>query len=331
MQVTNPKVEEITYRTAISRVLQETLDNDPKAFMLGEDIGSYEGAYAVTKGFLEKYGPDRIKDTPIAESVIVGAGIGAAMGGTHPIVEIMTINFSLLAMDQIVNNAAKLHYMSGGQVTVPMVIRTVSGSGSQLAASHSQSLEGWFAHVPGLTVVAPSTPYDAIGLFRSSHLDPNTVIFVEHSLLYNSKGEVPENGIYTVPIGKADVKREGKDVTIISYSRMVHVALSAADELADEGIQAEVVDLRSLRPMDTDTIIQSVMKTNRAIVVEEGWKPMGIGAEVSAIIMENALEYLDAPVRRVSSADAPMPYSKQLEQAAIPNENRVKEAIRSLF
>lgn len=321
---------EITYRKAISQALREILQSDPRAFMIGEDIGGYQGAYAVTRGFLKEFGPERIKDTPIAESVIVGAGIGAAMAGSRPIIEIMTINFSLLAMDQIINCAAKLHYMSGGQVTVPLVIRTVSGGGNQLAASHSQSLEGWFAHVPGLKVVAPSTPYDAKGLLRAAYEDPNPVMYVEHSLLYGMKGDIPDEE-YSIPLGVADIKREGSDVTIISYSRMVQVALKAAVRLEEEGIDAEVVDLRSLRPMDTDTIINSVKKTSRAVVVEEGWKAMGIGAEVSARIMENALEYLDAPVQRVASADIPMPYSRPLELATLPNEDRIIEAVRRLF
>ena len=321
---------EITYRKAISQALREILRSDPRAFMIGEDIGGYQGAYAVTRGFLKEFGPERIKDTPIAESVIVGAGIGAAMAGSRPIIEIMTINFSLLAMDQIINCAAKLHYMSGGQVTVPLVIRTVSGGGNQLAASHSQSLEGWFAHVPGLKVVAPSTPYDAKGLLRAAYEDPNPVMYVEHSLLYGTKGDIPDEE-YSIPLGVADVKREGSDVTIISYSRMVQVALKAAVRLEEEGIDAEVVDLRSLRPMDTETIINSVKKTSRAVVVEEGWKSMGIGAEVSARIMENALEYLDAPVQRVAGADIPMPYSRPLELATLPNEDRIIEAVHRLF
>ncbi len=321
---------EITYRKAISQALREILQSDPRAFMIGEDIGGYQGAYAVTRGFLKEFGPERIKDTPIAESVIVGAGIGAAMAGSRPIIEIMTINFSLLAMDQIINCAAKLHYMSGGQVTVPLVIRTVSGGGTQLAASHSQSLEGWFAHVPGLKVVAPYTPYDAKGLLRAAYEDPNPVMYVEHSLLYGMKGDIPDEE-YSIPLGVADVKREGSDVTIISYSRMAQVALKAAVRLEEEGIDAEVVDLRSLRPMDTETIINSVKKTSRAVVVEEGWKAMGIGAEVSARIMENALEYLDAPVQRVASADIPMPYSRPLELATLPNEDRIIEAVHRLF
>lgn len=321
---------EITYRQAISQAMRETLRQDERAFIMGEDVGGYEGAYAVTRGFLKEFGPDRIIDTPISESAIVGAGVGAAMAGTRPIVEIMTINFSLLAMDQIVNNAAKLHYMSGGQVTVPLVIRTVSGGGTQLAASHSQSLEGWFAHVPGLKVVAPSTPYDAKGLFKTAYDDPNPVMYVEHSLLYGLKGEVPEEE-YAIPFGLADVKREGTDVTIISYSRMTHIALKAADRLAQDGVEAEVVDLRCLRPIDTETIVESVKKTSRAVVVEEGWKSLGVGAEISARICENALEYLDAPVKRVASADVPIPYSRPLEIAAFPKEEQVIDAVQSLF
>ncbi len=321
---------EITYRAAISQSLQEALRQDDRVFMLGEDIGGYGGAYAVTKGLLEEFGPERIKDTPISESAIVGAGIGAAMGGMRPIVEIMSINFALLAMDQIVNAAAKLRYMSGGQLTVPLVIRTVSGGGNQLAASHSQSLEGWFAHVPGLRVVAPSDPYDARGLFQSALADPNPVIYVEHSLLYTLKGEVPEED-YTVPIGLADVKRKGSDVTIVSYSRMFQVALNAAETLAGEGIDAEVIDLRSLRPLDTGTVIESIKKTNRAVVVEEGWRSMGIGAEVIASVQEEALEYLDGPIQRVSGSDAPTPYSRPLELATIPNESKIIDAVHRLF
>ena len=321
---------QITYREAIAQAMRQALHQDEKVFLMGEDIGGYGGAYAVTKGFLAEFGPERIKDTPISESAIVGAGIGAAMAGVRPVVEIMSINFSLLAMDQIINNAAKLSYMSGGQVSVPLVIRTVSGGGNQLAASHSQSLEGWFAHVPGLKVVAPSTPYDAKGLFKTALEDSNTVIYVEHSLLYSLKGEVPEEE-YQVPFGAADIKREGEDVTIVSYSRMLQVALRAASKLAEEGIEAEVVDLRSLRPMDTDTVVESVKKTNRAVVVEEGWQPLGIGAEVSAQVYEKALEHLDAHIQRVSGADAPMPYSRPLELAAIPNEDRVIEAVHRLL
>ncbi|MCH8190847.1 MAG: alpha-ketoacid dehydrogenase subunit beta [Chloroflexi bacterium] len=320
---------ELTYREAIRETLREALNNDNRVFLMGEDIGAYGGAYGVTQGLLAEFGEQRVKDSPIAESVLVGAGIGAAMGGLRPIVELMTINFSLLASDQIVNNAAKMLFMSGGQITVPLIIRTVSGGGNQLGASHSQSLEGWYAQVPGLKVVSPSTPYDACGLLRSAVAEETPVMFVEHSLLYNFRGPVPDE-YYTVPIGEADVKRVGSDVTIVAHLRMVHVALQAAEELAEEGIEAEVVDLRSLRPLDTDTINESVMKTNRAVVVEEGWKTGGFGAEVVSSIMEHSFDYLDAPVARVAGQEVPMPYNRDLEQAAIPRPGDVVAAVKSL-
>lgn len=321
---------ELTYREAIRQTLREALLADSRVYLMGEDIGAYGGAYGVTKGLLAEFGEERVKDSPIAESVLVGSGIGSAMGGMKPIIELMTINFSLLASDQIVNNAAKLLYMSGGQVTVPIIIRTVSGGGNQLAASHSQSLEGWYAQVPGLKVVTPATPYDARGLLRAALQDPNPVIYVEHSLIYSMRGPVPDEP-YVVPIGSADVKRKGKDVTIVAYLRMVHTALRAAEELAKEGIEAEVVDLRSLRPLDIDTVVESVMKTNRAVVVEEGWKTGGFGAEITASIMEQAFDYLDGPVARVAGEEVPMPYNRELEQAAIPGLKKVIEAVKSLF
>ncbi|MEE9285830.1 MAG: alpha-ketoacid dehydrogenase subunit beta [Dehalococcoidia bacterium] len=321
---------EMTYREAIRETLREALLADDRVLLMGEDIGAYGGAYGVTKGLMDEFGEERVKDSPIAESVLVGAGVGAAMAGLQPIVEIMTINFSLLASDQIVNNAAKLLFMSGGQVSVPLVIRTVSGGGNQLGASHSQSLEGWYAQVPGLKVATPSTPYDARGLLKSAVADQNPVVFVEHSLLYGLKGPVPDQP-YTVPLGEADVKRTGSDVTIIAYLRMVHVALQAAEELAREGIDAEVVDLRSLRPLDTDTVNESVMKTSRAVVVEEGWKTGGFGAEVVSSIMEHSFDYLDAPVARVAGKEVPMPYNRDLEQAAIPRAGDVVEAVKSLL
>ncbi len=321
---------ELTYREAIRQTLREALLADDRVYLMGEDIGAYGGAYGVTKGLMAEFGEERVKDSPIAESVLVGSGIGSAMGGLRPVIELMTINFSLLASDQIINNAAKMLYMSGGQVNVPIVIRTVSGGGNQLAASHSQSLEGWYAQVPGLKVVTPATPYDARGLLRSALQDPNPVIYVEHSLIYPMKGQVPDEP-YTVPIGVADVKRPGKDVTIVAYLRMVHVALRAAEELAKEGIEAEVVDLRSLRPLDMDTVVESVTKTSRAVVVEEGWKTGGFGAEVACSIMEQAFDYLDAPVVRVAGEEVPMPYNRELEQAAIPGPRRVVDAVKSLF
>ncbi|MBI4307919.1 MAG: alpha-ketoacid dehydrogenase subunit beta [Chloroflexi bacterium] len=320
----------MTYREAISGALREVLQSDPRVFMMGEDIGDYGGSYAVTKGFLKEFGPKRIRDMPIAESVIVGTGIGAAMGGLRPIVEIMTINFSLLAMDQIVNIAAKIRYMSGGQVSVPLVIRTVTGGGNQLAATHSQSLEGWFASVPGLEVAVPATPQDARGLLRTALQDNNTTIFVEHSLLYPLKGEVLD-GWYILPFGKADVKRPGKDVTIVSYLRMTQVALRAAERLAKEfQIEAEVVDLRTLRPLDTETAVESVKKTNRCVVVEEAWQTGGFGAEVASRVQEKAFDHLDGPVARVGGKDVPMPYSRKLELAAIPSEDDVIRAVKTL-
>ena len=320
----------MTYRDAIRETLREALLENDKVFMMGEDIGAYGGAYAVTRGFLAEFGEKRIIDSPIAESVVVGAGIGAAMAGLHPVIEIMTINFSLLATDQIVNNAAKLRYMSGGQVSVPLIIRTVSGGGNMLGASHSQSLEGWYANVPGLRVVTPATPYDARGLLKTAFKDQNPVLFVEHSLLYGLLGEVPKEA-YAIPFGKADVKRAGKDVTIVAYLRMVHTALRAAQELAKEGIDAEVVDLRCLRPLDMATVLESVKKTSRAMVVEEGWKTGGYGAQVAASIAEEGFDYLEAPVVRVAGKDVPMPYNRDLEIAAMPSVQEVVQAAKSLL
>ena len=321
---------EITYREAVFTALREALTEDPLVFIAGEDIGPYGGAYAVTKGLTEEFGPERVRDSPLSESVIVGAGVGAAMGGCRPIMEVMTINFTLLAMDQIVNHAAKLRYMSGGQLSVPLIIRTVTGGGAQVAATHSQSFEGWYASVPGLKVVVPSTPYDALGLFRSCREEEDPVIFVEHVLLYSSRGEVPEDR-YTIPLGTAEVKRPGSDLTIVSYSRMVHVALEAAEQLAQEGTEAEVIDLRCLRPLDMETVLGSVRKTHRAVVVEEAWRTGGFGAEVVAQIQEYAFDYLDGPVARVGGRDVPMPYSRPLEQAAIPDSDRVVAAARALM
>jgi pyruvate dehydrogenase E1 component beta subunit len=320
---------EMTYREAIAAAMRYELDTDPRSFIMGEDVGEYGGAYAVTKGFIQQYGPERIRNTPIAESVFTGAGVGAAMAGMRPIVEIMTINFSLVAMDQIVNHAAKLHQMSGGQVTVPLVIRTVSGGGAQLAAQHSQSFEHWYASVPGLIVAVPSTPADAKGLFRTAMLDPNPVMFIEHSLLYGMKGDVPE-GPYEIPFGKADVKREGTDVTIVSYLRQTQTALRASAKLAQEGIECEVVDLRTLRPLDIDTVIESVKKTNRVLVVEETWQFGGFAGEIAFQIGEKAFDWLDGPVQRVAGKDVCMPYSKPLEKLALPTEEDVIQAVKGM-
>ncbi|MHB8378150.1 MAG: alpha-ketoacid dehydrogenase subunit beta [Dehalococcoidia bacterium] len=310
---------EITYREALRQAMRYQLRSDERVFLMGEDIGAYGGSYAVTKGFLDEFGERRVRDTPIAESVVVGAGIGAAMAGLRPMVELMTINFSLLAIDQIVNNASKLHYMSNGQIRVPLVIRMAGGAGSQLGAQHSHSLEGWYAHVPGLKVVVPATPYDAKGLLTSAFEDENPVIFIEHTALYATKGEVPEE-IYRLPFGKAEVFREGKDITLIGYSGSVHQASRAAQQLATEGIEAEVLNLRTLRPLDVDGIIASVRKTSRAIVIEDDWKFGGFGGEIVALIQELAFDDLDAPVLRCSGADVPMPYAGALEQAALPQE-----------
>jgi pyruvate dehydrogenase E1 component beta subunit len=320
---------QVTYREAISLALREALE-DARVFLMGEDIGDYGGAYAVTKGLLAEYGPKRVRETPISESVIVGAGTGAAMAGLRPIVELMTINFSLLALDQIVNHLAKVRYMSGGQLKAPLIIRTVTGGGGQVGATHSQSLEGWFASVPGLRVAVPSTPYDALGLFRYAMQQEDPVIFVEHGLLYGIRGEVPKER-YVVPFGKADVKRSGTDVTIVAYSRMVTVALGAADELAGRGVSAEVIDLRTLAPLDGETVIESVKKTGRAVVVEETWRTGGFGATVVGLIQERAFDFLDAPVARVAGEDVPMPYSRPLEQASIPTEARVTQAVESML
>ena len=322
---------ETIIREAIAQGLREALRSDDSVFIMGEDIGAYGGGYAVTRGFLDEFGSKRVRDTPIAESVIVGSAVGAALGGLRPVVEIMTINFALLAMDQIVNHAAKLHYMSDGQFTVPIVIRTVTGGGGQLGATHSQSLEGWFASVPGLKVVAPSTPHDALGLLRTAVKDENPVVYAEHALLYTARGEVPE-GWYEIPFGQAVVRRPGADVTIIGYSRMAHVAMQAASTLASvRGREAEVIDLRSLRPLDYGTIVESVKKTNRAVVVEEAWRTGSFSGEIASAIQEAAFDYLDGPVVRVGGDDVPMPYAGPLETAAIPSAKRVLEAIETTF
>ena len=320
----------ITYREAVTRALREALDEDPRVFLVGEDIGPYGGSFAVTKGFWDQYGSRRIKDSPLSESAIVGAGVGAAMAGLRPIVELMTINFSLLAMDQIVNHAAKIRYMSGGQFSIPLILRTVTGAGAAVAATHSQCFEGWYASVPGLKVVVPSTPQDALGLFRSCRDLMDPVMYVEHILLYSSRGEVPE-GDFKIPLGQSEVKRKGKDITIVSYSRMVQVSLAAAQQLAQQGIEAEVIDLRTLRPLDTETVAESVKKTHNALVVEETHKLGGFAGEVVSRIQEDAFDYLDAPVVRVAGEEVPIPYSVALEHLAFPDVPRVVQASRRLL
>jgi pyruvate dehydrogenase E1 component beta subunit len=321
---------ESTIRQAISRGLREALDSDERVYIMGEDVGAYGGSYAVTKGFLVDYGPKRIRDTPIAESVMVGCGVGAAMGGLRPVVEIMSINFSLLAMDQIVNHAAKMHFMSGGQFIVPLIIRTVTGGGSGLAATHSQSLEGWYASVPGLKVVVPSTPYDALGLLRTAFLDSNPVMFVEHSLLYKTKGEVPEE-FYTVPFGQAAVRRMGMDLTIVAFGQMVNVALEAADRYAERGREVEVIDLRTLSPLDIPTVIESTKKTGRVVVLDEAWQTGSFVTEVAYRIQHEALDYLDGSVVRVAAEDVPAPYALNLERATLPNADRVMRAVEKEY
>ncbi len=321
---------EITFRQALNETLREELTRDENVFLIGEEIGNFEGSYKITAGLLKDFGPRRVVDTPIAENGFVGLATGAAMLGLRPIVEIMTINFIIMAMDEIVNHAAKIYYMFGGQCPIPMVIRTPGGGGQQLSATHSQNLEVWFSHVPGLKVVAPSTPEDAKGLLRSSVLDNNPVIFLENLALYNVRGEVPE-GYYTTPIGQAKVSKEGTDVTVISYSRMASVALDVAHRMEEEtGLSIEVVDLRSLRPLDTETIINSVKKTGRGIIFEEDWRTYGIGAEIAATLQEEAFDYLDAPIKRVASVEVPLPYSKPLELAALTGARQLIEAINEL-
>ena len=321
----------ITYREAISQALREEMHRDERVFIMGEEVGKWGGTYAVTRGFLDEFGDKRVKDTPIAESVIAGAATGAAMAGLRPVAEIMTINFAFLALDQIVNHAAKLHYMFNGQIRVPLVIRTVGGGGRQLGATHSQTPDVIFAHFPGLKVVAPGTPADAKGLLKSAIRDDDPVFFIEHATLYSVRGEVPDDEEQLVPIGVSDIKRAGKDVTLVSYSKMIQTTLEAADKLAEEGIEAEVIDLRTLRPLDTQPIIESVKKTNRLVVIEEGWRSFGIGAEIASRVAELAFDHLDAPIRRVAQAEVPLPYNKRLEQLALPQVDDVIRAAKDVL
>jgi pyruvate/2-oxoglutarate/acetoin dehydrogenase E1 component len=319
------------YREALNQALREEMEADEKVFIMGEDIGVFQGAFKVTQGLLEEFGEKRVRDTPISENTIVGMGVGAAMAGLRPIVELMTINFSLLALDQIVNCAASIRYMFGGQVTVPMVIRMPQGAGHQLGPTHSHSLEALYLHVPGLLVAVPSTAEDAKGLLKAAIRDDNPVIFIEHESLYGKRGDVPENG-EPMRFGEAAIRREGDDVTIVGISRMAHTAADAAETLAEEHeIEAEVIDPRTLRPLDLDTILESVRKTNRAVIVEEGWPHGGVGANLAALIQEQAFDHLDAPVERVTGADVPMPYSKPLEQAAFPHSEHVVQAALATF
>jgi len=320
----------LTYRDALNQALREEMQRDASVFLMGEEVGVYQGAYKVSRGLLEEFGAQRVVDTPIAELGFAGVGVGAAMAGLRPVIEFMTWNFALLALDQIINSAAKMLYMSGGQVRMPIVFRGPNGAALQLSSQHSQAWESWLAHIPGMKVVAPATPADAKGLLKSAIRDNNPVIVLEGEMLYNLKGEVPE-GEHLVPIGRADVKREGTDVTLICHSKTVAVALKAADQLAEQNVSAEVVDLRSLRPMDEAAILASVAKTNRAVIVEEGWPHIGIGAQVVDIIQRDAFDQLDAPVLRVTQADVPMPYNKILERAAKASPEKVAAAARRVL
>jgi len=320
----------ITYRDALNQALREEMRRDPAVFLMGEEVAVYQGAYKVSRGLLEEFGPARVVDTPITELGFAGIGVGAAMVGLRPIVEFMTWNFALLAIDQIVNSAAKMLYMSGGQIPIPIVFRGPGGAALQLAAQHSQSFEAWYANVPGLKVVLPATPADAKGLLKSAIRDNNPVVFIEGEMLYNTKGEVPE-GEHVVPLGVADVKREGTDVTLVAYGKMVGLALKAAEELAKDGVSAEVVDPRTIRPLDVATITASVRKTNRCVIVEEGWPFAGVGAQVVDDIQREAFDWLDAPILRVTGADVPMPYNKQLEKLAKPDVPKVVAAVNRVL
>jgi pyruvate dehydrogenase E1 component beta subunit len=323
-------VRKTTYRDAIRDALRLALSSDPRVFLMGEDVGRYGGAFKVTYGLLEEFGPDRVRDTPLSESTFLGAGIGAALGGARPIVEIMTVNFSLLALDQIVNSAATLRHMSGGQLGVPLVVRMATGGGRQLAAQHSHSLEGWFAHIPGIKIVAPATPADASGMLLAALRDPDPVFIFEHATLYPLEGEVEETPV-PAAIGQALVRRSGDAVTLVTYGGSLGKALQAAADLAAEGIEAEVIDLRTLRPLDTATVLASVARTHRAVIVDEGWRTCSLAAEVSARIMEDGFYSLDAPVARVCSAEVPMPYAKHMEDAALPQAATIAAAVREML
>lgn len=320
----------ITMREAISQALWEEMERDEKVFILGEEVGVWGGTYAVTKGFYDHFGSKRVRDTPIAEAAIVGAAIGAALTGLRPVAELMTINFAFVAMDHIVNEAAKLRYMFGGQFTIPMVIRTPGGGGRQLGATHSQTPDAIFAHFPGLRVVAPGTPMDAKGMLKSAIRSDDPVLFIEHATLYQVRDEVPE-GEFTVPLDKAKIHRPGSDVTLVTYSKMLELSVKAADQLAKEGIEAEIVDLRCLRPLDMEPVLESFKKTNRAVVVEEGWRSYGVGSEVAARIYEGAFDYVDAPVKRVAQKEVPLPYNRDLEQLALPQVEDIIQAVKEVL
>jgi pyruvate dehydrogenase E1 component beta subunit len=319
----------ITMREAISQALREEMERDNAVFILGEEVGVWGGSYAVTKGFYDHFGAERVRDTPIAEAGIIGAAIGAALVGQRPVAELMTINFAFAAMDHIVNEAAKLHYMFAGQFTLPLVIRTVGGGGRQLGATHSQTPDAIFAHFPGLKVVAPGTPEDAKGLLKSAIRSNDPILFIEHATMYQVRGDVPE-GEFTTPIGRSKVQRAGTDVTIVTYSKGLEISMKAADALQKDGIEAEIVDLRSLRPLDMEPVIESFKRTNRAVVVEEGWKSFGVGSEIASRIYEEAFDYVDAPIKRVAQDEVPLPYNRTLEQAALPQVEDVIAAVKEV-
>ena len=325
-----PNMRPMTYREAVREGIQKAMVRDKRVFLMGEDVGHYGGCFAVSMGLLEEFGPDRIRDTPLSESVFTGAGIGAALGGMLPIVEIMTVNFSLLAADQIINTAATFLHMSGGLFNVPLVIRMATGGGKQLAAQHSHALEGWYAHIPGIKILVPATHEDARGMLWPALMDPDPVLIFEYATLYNKKGELPEEPV-DVDISSAQVRRPGADVSIFTYGSCLDKSLKAADMLAKEGVDVEVVDLRVLRPLDDETIMRSVGKTHRAIIVDEGWRSGGISAEISARIMDQAFYELDAPVGRVCGAEVPMPYPKHLEDAALPSVEKIVAAVKEVM
>ena len=321
---------EITFVESLRMTLKEEMDRDPSLMLIGEDIGRYGGIFGVTKGLLEEFGPHRVRSTPISESAIIGSALGAAMTGIRTVAEIMYVDFTTCAMDQIVNQVAKMRYMSGGKAKIPLVIRTQEGGGRGNAAQHSQSLEALFLHIPGLKIVMPSTPYDARGLLKTAIRDDNPVMFIEHKLLYATKGFIPD-GEFLIPFGQADVKRKGKDVTVIAISYMVMKALRAAERLAEEGVDVEVIDLRTLVPLDLETLLQSVRKTNRVVIVHEGCRRGGIGAEIASNIMEEAFDFLDAPIQRVGALNVPIPFSEPLENAVIPSEEEIVTAVKKVL
>ncbi len=320
----------MTYRDALNAAMVQEMERDDSVFLMGEEVAEYDGAYKVSKGMLERFGDQRVVDAPISELGFTGLCVGAAMTGLRPICEFMTFNFSILALDQVINSAAKMHYMTNGQVNIPVVFRGPTGAALQLSAQHSQACETYYVHAPGVKLVTPATPADAKGLLAAAIRDDDPVAVMEGELLYNVQGEVPD-GEYVIPLGVADLKREGSDVSIVTHGKMVHVALQAADKLAKDGIEADVLDLRSIRPLDVDAILETVRKTNRVVYLEEGWPYVGVGAQIATLIQEEAFDHLDAPVTRVTQADVPMPYAKNLEQLAKPNANRVVDACRAVL